>query len=285
MLMGWCCIRLLLVNDDGFVTKALPLTYHSLTSFGEVVAVVPEMPKSGGAHSLTLHKPLFLRELLIHDIKVYVINGTPVDAVHVALQILDYKPTLVISGVNIGENTSAQNVLYSGTIGAALEAGLLGYPAVAFSADVESDEDFANPVYSFKVRRVIEAVMEFIGTSGWFTGVDALSINIPKSGFKGAVMPRTQKLRFKQRFESRVDPRGRRYYWLVGDRVVEEGTDSYYLNEGYIVVTPLRVDLTHPALSGCSELDPRLGKLVDHLHTVTRHLTHVLLVNEGRQNE
>ncbi len=274
---------MLLVNDDGFVTKALPLTYNSLASFGEVVAVVPEMPKSGGAHSLTLHKPLFLRELLIYDIKVYVINGTPVDAVHAALQILDYKPTLVISGVNVGENTSAQNVLYSGTIGAALEAGLLGYPAVAFSADVESDEDFTNPEYSFKVRKVIEAVMEFIRAGGWFTGIDALSINMPKSGFKGAVMPRTQRLRFKQRFESRVDPRGRRYYWLVGDRLVEEGTDSYYLSEGYIVVTPLRVDLTHPALSECNELDPRLGKLVDHLHTVARHLTHVLLINGGRR--
>jgi 5'-nucleotidase len=259
-------LKFLLVNDDGFVTKALPLTYHTLSSFGEVLAIVPEIPKSGGAHSLTLHKPLFLRELLIHDTKIYVINGTPVDAVHAALQILNYRPSLVVSGVNIGENTSSQNILYSGTVGAALEAGLLGIPSVAFSADVESDEELIEPRYSSKVRKIIEVVVSFITSKGWFSGVDTISINIPRSGFKGVVMPRTQRLRFHQRFESRVDPRGRRYYWLVGDKIVEEGTDSHYLSEGYVVVTPLRVDLTHPALSGCGELDPLLTELINHLN-------------------
>ena len=266
-------MRFLLVNDDGFATRALPLTYHALTSFGEVLTVVPEVPKSGGAHSLTLHKPLFLRELLIHDIKIYVINGTPVDAVHAALQILDYKPSLVISGVNIGENTSAQNILYSGTIGAALEAGLLGIPSVAFSADVENEEELIEPQYATKVRKIIEATVGFIVSKGWFNGVDTVSVNIPKTGFKGVVMPRTQRLRFLQKFESRVDPRGRRYYWLVGNKVTEVGTDSYYLNEGYVVITPLKVDLTHSALSGCNELDPLLNELIKHLNNTLKLLT------------
>lgn len=266
-------MKILLVNDDGFVTKALPLTYHTLSSFGEVLTVVPEVPKSGGAHSLTLHKPLFLRELLIHDIKVYVINGTPVDAVHAALQILNYKPSLVVSGVNIGENTSSQNILYSGTIGAALEAGLLGIPSIAFSADVENDEELIEPRYSFRVRKIIETIVGFIVSKGWFSGVDTLSVNIPKSSFKGAVMPKTQRLRFFQKFESRIDPRGRRYYWLVGDKVTEEGTDTYYLSEGYVVVTPLRVDLTHPTLSGCGELDPLLNELVKRLENTLRLLS------------
>lgn len=266
-------MKVLLVNDDGFVTKALPLTYHTLSSFGEVLAVVPEVPKSGGAHSLTLHKPLFLRELLIHDIKVYVINGTPVDAVHAALQILNYKPSLVVSGVNVGENTSSQNILYSGTIGAALEAGLLGIPSIAFSADVGGDDELIEPRYSFRVRKIIETVVSFIVSRGWFSGVDALSVNIPKSGFKGVVMPKTQRLRFLQRFESRTDPRGRKYYWLVGDKVTEEGTDTYYLSEGYVVVTPLRVDLTHPTLSGCGELDPLLSELVKRLEHTLRLLS------------
>lgn len=271
--MGIVCLKLLLVNDDGFATKALPLTYHALSSFGEVLVVVPEVPKSGGAHSLTLHKPLFLRELLIHDIKIYVINGTPVDAVHVALQILKYKPSLVVSGVNIGENTSSQNILYSGTIGAALEAGLLGIPSVAFSADVENDEELIEPQYSSRVRKIVEAVVGFIAGRGWFSGVDAVSVNIPKSGFKGVVVPRTQRLRFHQRFESRVDPRGRRYYWLVGSKITEKDTDSYYLGEGYVVLTPLRVDLTHPALSGCNELDPLLTNLVEHLNRTLKLLS------------
>lgn len=266
-------MKLLLVNDDGFVTKALPLTYHTLSFFGEVLAVIPEVPKSGGAHSLTLHKPLFIRELLIHDIKIYVINGTPVDAVHAALQILNYKPSLVVSGVNIGENTSSQNMLYSGTIGAALEAGLLGIPSIAFSADVENDEELTEPRYSSKVRKIIEAVVGFIASKGWFSGVDTISVNIPKSGFKGVVMPRTQRLRFLQKFESRVDPRGRRYYWLVGSKVTEKDTDSYYLSEGYVVLTPLKIDLTHPALSSCGELDPLLNELVNHLNYALKLLS------------
>ncbi|MEO3993625.1 MAG: 5'/3'-nucleotidase SurE [Desulfurococcaceae archaeon TW002] len=266
-------MKLLLVNDDGFVTKALPLTYHTLSSFGEVLAVIPEVPKSGGAHSLTLHKPLFLRELLIHNIKIYVINGTPVDAVHAALQILNYKPSLVVSGVNIGENTSSQNMLYSGTIGAALEAGLLGIPSIAFSADVENDEELIEPRYSSKVRKIIEAIVGFIASKGWFSEVDTISVNIPKSGFKGVVMPRTQRLRFLQRFESRVDPRGRRYYWLVGSKVTEKDTDSYYLSEGYVVLTPLKIDLTHPALGSCGELDPLLNELVNYLNYTLKLLS------------
>jgi len=265
--------KILLVNDDGFMTKALPLTYRALEGLGEVLVIVPEIPKSGGGHSLTLHKPIFVRELTVHDFVTYVINGTPVDAIHVARGIFGFEPDVVVSGVNIGENTSAQNILYSGTVEAAIEAGLFGYPALAFSADVSTDTEFEEPVFSYLVRRVVESSVSYVIRHGWFKSVDAISINIPKPGRPcGVVMARTQKVRFIQSYERRVDPRGREYFWLVGHRVVDSGTDSYYLSKGYIVVTPLRSDLTHPGLSGCPELPKGVNDFIEHLRTVLKSL-------------
>ncbi len=238
--------RILLVNDDGFMSKGLPLMYKSLLNFGEVIAVVPEIPKSGGGHSLTLHKPLFLRKLVIDNIEVHIVNGTPVDAFHSAIKILEFEPDIVFSGVNVGENTSIQNILYSGTVQAAMEAGLFGYPSIAVSADVGSDEEFENPQYSFIIRVIVETVTEFVLGKSWFSGVDTISINIPKSiPPNGVVIPeKTQRIRFRQRFERRVDPRGREYYWLVGDRVLEEESDTYYLMKGYVTLTPLTADMS-----------------------------------------
>ncbi|MCD6324298.1 MAG: 5'/3'-nucleotidase SurE [Desulfurococcales archaeon] len=246
--------KILLVNDDGFMTLGLPLMFRVLQEVGEVIAVVPETPKSGGGHSLTLHKPIFLRELKIFDIEVHVVNGTPVDAFHAAVSILGFKPDIVFSGVNIGENTSSQNILYSGTVQAAVEAGLFGFPSVAVSADVKTDAEFEIPEYAFMVRNVVKYVAKYVLENGWFTCVDTLSINLPATHTpKGAVIPsRTQRLRFRQGFVRRMDPRGREYYWLVGEPVVEEGTDTHLLKEGYVTVSPLRADMSASAIS-CSE--------------------------------
>lgn len=265
--------KILLVNDDGFMTKGLPLMYKALEQFGEVLVVVPEVPKSGGGHSLTLHKPIFVRELGLYDFKVHVINGTPVDAFHAAISILGFKPDVVFSGVNIGENTSAQNILYSGTVEAAIEAGLFGYPSIAFSADVRSDEEFEAPDYSFMVRRVVEAVAEYVLSRGWFEGVDTVSINLPRTPKpEGVVMPKTQRIRFRQSFEKRIDPRGREYYWLVGERVVVEGTDTYYLTKGYVTVTPLKADLTHPDIAGCRKLPDKIRDFMSFLDSTVKEL-------------
>jgi len=261
--------RILLVNDDGFMTKGLPLMYKSLRNFGEVLAVVPEIPKSGGGHSLTLHKPLFLRKLTIDNVEVHIVNGTPVDAFHSAIKILNFEPDIVFSGVNVGENTSIQNILYSGTVQAAMEAGLFGYPSIAVSADVGSDEEFENPKYSFIIRIVVESATEFVLKKGWFKGIDTVSINIPNAvPPKGALIPeKTQRIRFRQRFERRVDPRGREYFWLVGDRVVEEGSDTYYLTQGYVTLTPLTADMS------CSRI---------RCHEGIKDLEELRLLIEGR---
>ena len=261
--------EILLVNDDGFMSKGLPLTFRALQEIGEVTAIVPEVPKSGGGHSVTLHKPIFVRELQIYGITTYVINGTPVDAVHVAKSILGLDPDLVVSGVNIGENTSMQNILYSGTVEAAIEAGLFGYPSLAFSADVGSDTAFEDPKYAALVRKVVIAASAYVLKHGWFKGVDCISINIPSTHrTKGAVMAKAQRLRFIQNYERRIDPRGREYYWLVGKRITESETDSYYLSQGYVVITPLRSDLTHPGLSGCVELPEEIHDFIEYLNKI-----------------
>lgn len=268
--------RILLVNDDGFMTKGLPLMYRSLRNFGEVLIVVPEIPKSGGGHSLTLHKPLFIRRLTIEDMEVHIVNGTPVDAFHSAVKILNFHPDIVFSGVNIGENTSIQNILYSGTVQAAMEAGLFGYPSIAVSADVGSDEEFEDPKYSFIIRVIIESVTDFVLNRGWFRYVDTISINIPESKPPlGVVIPRkTQRIRFRQRFERRVDPRGREYYWLVGDRVVEEGSDTYYLSKGYVTLTPLTADMSCNKMY-CSESFQDLESLRELIEKRLKRLNHL----------
>ncbi|RLG78682.1 MAG: 5'/3'-nucleotidase SurE [Thermoprotei archaeon] len=259
-------LKILLVNDDGFMTKGLPLMHKALSQFGEVLVVVPEVPKSGGGHSLTLHKPLFVRELGMYNIAIHVINGTPVDAFHAAVSILGFKPDIVFSGVNIGENTSMQNILYSGTVEAAVEAGLFGYPSIAVSSDVQTDEEFERPDYAYMVRKVIGLINEFFINYGWFDGVDTVSVNLPATSQpKGTVSPPTQKIRFIQRFERRVDPRGREYFWLVGESRVEEGTDTYFLKQGYVVVTPLRADLTHPDIGGYGKLPSKFKKFLEYL--------------------
>lgn len=263
--------RILLVNDDGFLSKGLPLTYYALAELGDVTVIVPEIPKSGGGHSVTLHKPIFIREIGVFGFKVHIINGTPVDAIHVARSIMNLNPDLVVSGVNIGENTSAQNMLYSGTIGAALEAGLFGYPAIAFSADVPSDDWFERPAYSAMIRKIIRGIVSYVIKNGWFKGVDMLSVNIPKiENPLGAKIAKAQRIRFVQRFEKRIDPRGREYYWLVGERIIEKGMDADVLTQGYVVITPLKADPTHPGLSGCGQLPKELDDLTQYLNGIIK---------------
>jgi 5'-nucleotidase len=193
--------KILLVNDDGFMTRGLPLMYNSLKEVGDVLAIVPEIPKSGGGHSLTLHKPLFVRSINMYNFEVKVVNGTPVDAFHAALKIFNYEPDIVFSGVNIGENTSMQNILYSGTVQAAVEAGLFGYPSVAVSADVGSDEEFERPNYSFMVRLIVKSIAKYFLEKGWIEGIDTLSINLPRTPYPiSAIIPeKTQRIRFRQR--------------------------------------------------------------------------------------
>ncbi|OYT46942.1 MAG: 5'/3'-nucleotidase SurE [Desulfurococcales archaeon ex4484_42] len=247
MYIGVADMKVLLLNDDGIHCEGLHVLYRSIRDFCEVLVLTPEEPRSATGHGITLHKPLRINKYVLNDMVIYGTNGTPSDAIHLAINVMEFNPDLIMSGVNVGDNTSIQNILYSGTLSAAIEGALLGIPGVAFSADVSSCSDFNDERLSEIIKIVTRSVLQFTKEVGFPKGVDVLSINIPSiNKFKGCVkVTRAAKLRFKQYVEKRIDPRGKPYYWLYGETLMgEEGTDIYTVHvEGCISITPLRVDL------------------------------------------
>ena len=179
---------------------------------------------------------------------VFAVNGTPSDIIHLALHVIAKKVDLVVSGVNIGDNTSVQVILSSGTVGAAAQAALEGIPAIAFSAAVESAEELeTNFELQELIKRTIRVFVKEIIKHGFPKGVDVINVNFPAEVRKGieVKVARAAKLRFTEYVEKRVDPRGREYYWLYGHpKEPEPETDVYVvLVEKNIAVTPLRLDL------------------------------------------
>ena len=243
-------VRVLVTNDDGPFSPGLRLLYRAVKPLAdEVTVIVPETPKSASGLGLTLHKPLRVNEIIIDDMRVLIINGTPSDVVYATLSLYGGSLDLVVSGVNLGDNTSVQVALASGTIGAALQAALAGVPAVAFSyagtdpADMER-EDVVDMVVSFS-RKVSGWVLR----NGMPPGVDVISVNFPREPTKEAEVVPLAMRRFTNLLVKREDPRGVPYYWLYGQPVdPEPGTDVYtLLVEGKITITPLSLrGLTAP---------------------------------------
>lgn len=238
---------ILLSNDDGVYSPGLKVLYEAVNDLGETYVIAPETPKSSSGLGLTLHKPLRLEEMHIWGVNVYAINGTPSDVIHLASNVLTSKIDLVISGVNIGDNTSVQVILSSGTIGVAAQAGLLGIPSIAFSAAVENHEAFDDDIYVSIIRKVVREFSWYVIKNGLPAGVDVLNVNFPKEMTLETKIKiaRPARLRFLEYMEERKDPRGRKYYWLYGKPVEpEEGTDVYVVvKEGNIAVTPISFNL------------------------------------------
>lgn len=236
-----------ITNDDGVNARGLQAAIRVARKFGDVVVVAPEVTQSGKSHAITMYSPLFLREVKMEEgLKIYALNGTPVDCVKMAFDHLlkDEKIALVISGINHGSN-SAISVLYSGTMGAAVEGSFYGSPSVGLSLlDHDDNPDFsAAEVYA---TRIVEQVLE-----GKFPTPLCLNVNIPVAPLehiKGIRVCRQNKGYWKEEFFCRQDPRGKNYYWLTGDffNVEPEATDTdeWALANGYVSVVPVQVDLT-----------------------------------------
>lgn len=236
---------ILITNDDGFASKGLRVLDEVAQEFGDVVVMAPERNASGMGHSITTSRPLRVRTIKQADgLSVYACDGTPVDCVKLAA---DYfcprKVDLVLSGINHGSNSSV-NVIYSGTMGAVVEATINGYDAVGFSLlDHQLDADFSGCVPY--VRHVIGKVLE----CGLPTNV-SLNVNIPNlpsDQLKGIKVCREAKAKWADSFERRTDPVGREYWWLTGkfecaDKAV--GTDEWALENGYVSVVPIHPDYT-----------------------------------------
>lgn len=241
--------RIVITNDDGVYSPGLKILKDSVSGLGEINVIAPETPKSSTGLGLTLHKPLrVMRIKLWNDESIIAVSGTPSDIIHISVHILNGKPDLVLSGINIGENTSLQVILSSGTVGAAIQASLLGIPSAAFSADVKSPDEFMRRKYRKALMSVSRAVAEYLIERGMPKGFDLISVNFPSViGKRTKVkLARPARIRFAQYTERRIDPQGRPYFWIYGESTSpEEGTDSYVvLIEKNIAITPLSLNLS-----------------------------------------
>ncbi len=264
--------RILVVNDDSYLSKGLYLLYESVRELGETRIYSTVWPRSGVGHTITFNKPLRLEKTVYMGYEVYVTDGTPIDALHLAIAVHGFNPDVVVSGVNVGENLTLQHVIYSGTLGVAIEAALMGIPSIAFSADVRSHDEFDDPVLVAVVKAVARSIVEWVLEHGLPRGVDLLSVNIPSPRrLRPCVrVACAARRRWKPVYEERLDTRGRPYYWLKTVNLPpEEGTDVYYLErEGCIVVTPLRVDL-NARLEGVEGLASLLEERIEKALTST----------------
>jgi len=239
-------LRILLVNDDGVYSAGLQTLRATLERMpgAEVYVVAPDRQRSASGHAITLHKPLYIEEVDIPGAEspVYAVNGTPADCTKIGmLAVLPGPADLVISGINRGGNLGL-DVLYSGTVSAAIEGVILGVPAIAVSLAAWENPDY-RPAAAFTAQ-LVELVMD----RGLPPGV-LLNVNVPPvpdGAVAGVAVTRLSRRSYRDRFERRVDPRGRTYYWLAGDPVEDPqpaDTDVGAVRAGLISITPLRLNL------------------------------------------
>ncbi|GIM51645.1 5'-nucleotidase SurE [Capnocytophaga cynodegmi] len=246
---------ILVTNDDGITAPGIRCLIRVMNEIGEVVVVAPDSPQSGMGHAVTLNSTLHCEPIHIDNgiQREYTCSGTPVDCVKIARhEVLKRTPDLCVSGINHGSNSSI-NVIYSGTMSAAVEAGIEGIPAIGFSlldysweADFEEARDF--------VKKITLNVLK----NGLPKGV-VLNVNIPKlkrEEIKGIRICRQAQARWQEKFDRRISPQGRTYYWMTGKFINEdvgEDTDEWALANGYVSVVPIRFDMT--AYNAIEELD------------------------------
>ena len=242
---------ILISNDDGITAPGIRNLVDAVKQLGEVVIVAPDSPQSAMGHAVTISKPLRLDKTDIYgDILAYQCSGTPADCVKLAVdKVLHRKPDLMVSGINHGSNSSI-NILYSGTMSAAMEAAIEGIPAVGFSlCDFAYDADFS------LAKKIATRVAANILNNG-LPQATLLNVNIPKiaeSDFKGVRVCRQANAKWKEEFDERLDPNGRKYFWLTGKFVNNDkgdDTDEWALANHYASLVPVQFDLTaHHAMS------------------------------------
>lgn len=240
---------ILITNDDGITAPGLHNLVEAVKDLGDVVVVAPDKPQSGMGHAITIGVPLRLTKLnhfVDGAIEAYQTTGTPVDCVKLAVdKILPRKPDICLSGINHGANHSI-NVIYSGTMSAAMEASIESIPSVGFSLlDFRVDADFsASKVY---VHRIVESLLKRKNLPKHLL----LNVNIPAVPIEllnGIKVCRQAYAKYDEDFDERLDPNGRKYYWLTGEfKNFDEGddTDVWALEHNYVSVVPVQFDLTN----------------------------------------
>lgn len=238
---------ILVTNDDGMFAPGIKRLVSIARHMGEVIVVAPNSPQSAKGHAVTLSDPLRLHKVSVFDgIEAYECSGTPVDCVKLAKNVLlkNRKIDLCVSGINHGSNASI-NILYSGTISAAMEASIEGIDSIGFSLeDYSMDADF-DPATPW-----VKMIMEHVLANGLLHS-KLLNVNIPHPGLgpiKGVRVCRQSEGRWEEEFVDGEDPRGQKFYWLTGNFVTSDAasdTDIHALRAGYISIVPSLHDLTH----------------------------------------
>ncbi len=244
---------ILVTNDDGINAPGIRALISVMTGIGDVCVMAPDSPQSGMGHAITINDAVYCNQIKLAEEYThleYSCSGTPVDCVKLAInEVLKRKPDLCVSGINHGSNSSI-NVIYSGTMSAAVEAGTLGIPSIGFSLLDQSLEADFNPSL-----KIVKTIARQTLKQGLPKGV-VLNVNIPKlnsSEIKGIKICRQANAHWKERFDKRTNPLGRDYYWLTGEFVnMDKGkdTDEWALGQGYVSVVPVQFDLTaHHAIN------------------------------------
>jgi 5'-nucleotidase len=238
---------ILITNDDGVTAPGIRALVEAVKGLGKIVVVAPDKPQSGMGHAITIGHPLRLQKVNVFEgIEAYACSGTPVDCVKLAVdKVIHSKPDICLSGINHGANHSI-NVIYSGTMSAALEASIESIPSIGFSLlDLSIEADFtAAKVFA---RTIVEQVLK----SKTLDKHLCLNVNIPKGEektIKGIKICRQAYAKYEEEFDERKDPHGKRYYWLTGEFLnFDKGkdTDVWALKNNYVSVVPVQFDLTH----------------------------------------
>lgn len=241
-------MKILISNDDGYQAPGIVALYEALKEVAEVEVIAPEQNNSAKSNALTLHSPLYVHRAA-NGFRY--VNGTPADCVHIALSgLLDYRPDLVVSGINNGANMG-DDTIYSGTVGAAMEGFLFGVPAIAFS-QVEKDWVHLQSA-ALKAREMVLAMQQqkLITSTPWL-----LNVNIPNRPFEDirpVKLCRLGKRHAAEKVIQQQSPRGETMYWIGAAGPAKddaEGTDFHATAQGHVSVTPLQIDLTDHAHLG-----------------------------------
>lgn len=240
---------ILVSNDDSIISPGIRVLVELMKQIGEVIVVAPDSPQSGMGHAITLDVPIRIEKVDVFEgVTAYQCSGTPADCVKLAIdKLVPRKPDLMVSGINHGSNSSI-NVIYSGTMSAAVEAAIDGIQAIGFSlCDYSFDADFvpAKPYISKIASNLLQNPLPY-GT--------LLNVNIPKTAdIKGVKVCRQADAKWEENFEERTDPFNRKYYWMVGNFLnmdKGEDTDQWALENNYISLVPVQFDLTdHRAIA------------------------------------
>ena len=237
---------ILVCNDDGIFAPGIRALAEIADEFGEVAIIAPDRQQSAVGHAITVNTPLRSRAFQLDNrFSGQAVSGTPADSVKLAHdQLLDRRPDLVVSGINHGSNAGI-NILYSGTVSAATEGTILGYPSLAVSCtDYDEDADLSG------ARDAARRVIGWMLSQGLPKGI-TLNLNVPAGPLQGIRWARMANSRYVEEFEGRVDPNNRSYYWLTGRmQLLEEGDDIdvRVLEKGFASLTPIQYDMTSYSL-------------------------------------